>query len=711
MLAQGFWPDGDVRPGRRRRGARPAAGAPGAVVHAVVRRRRYGALGRCSACPRRTRCTGSTCPAGASSGRPCWCRSCCRPWWSAWPSGSCSGRAGRWGSSASTRPPSAIVAGLVFFNVAVVIRAVGAAWESLDPRPGAGRGDARARPRGRCCATVTLPALRPAIVSAASVVFLFCATAFGIVLTLGGVGTPPSRPRSTCSPRACSTCRPRRPCPSCSWWSWSACCGLTQRLRAVPGPERRARRRPAPAGPGRGDLPGCCRDRAAARLSSRRRSSPWSAGSLRVDGGWSLANYRALGTTGEQQALLVPVTDALVDLAAHGRGRDLDGPVHGAAGRPDRDPAVPVPRRAAGSAGGWTASSCCRSGVSAVTLGFGFLITLDEPPLDLRDSPAAGARSRRPWWRCRWSCARSSRCSPASTTGSGRRPRRWAPRRCAPLLTVDLPVVWKPLLAASGFAFAVSLGEFGATSFLARDEHPTLPVVIFRLLGHPGELNYGMALAASVVLAGDHGAGGAGRRAAPRAVRGSVLMAPDAQPATTSPCPTTACRPSSTSPSTCADGEVLAVLGPSGCGKSTLLRAVAGLEPLAGGSVAWDGADLAGVPTHKRGFALMFQDGQLFPHLTVARNVGYALRLRRGPGHRGPGRGAAASWSVSRGTPTACPRRCPAASGSGSPWPGRWPSSRGCCCSTSRSRRSTPDSASGWPASCARSCARPAPPR
>ena len=80
-----------------------------------------------------------------------------------------------------------------------------------------------------------------------------------------------------------------------------------------------------------------------------------------------------------------------------------------------------------------------------------------------------------------------------------------------------------------------------------------------------------------------------------------------------------------------AAGQVLAVLGPSGCGKSTLLRAVAGLEPLTSGTVAWDGADLRGVPTHKRGFALMFQDGQLFAHLTVARNVAYALRLRRTP--------------------------------------------------------------------------------
>ncbi|WP_370288584.1 ABC transporter ATP-binding protein [Nocardioides sp.] len=76
------------------------------------------------------------------------------------------------------------------------------------------------------------------------------------------------------------------------------------------------------------------------------------------------------------------------------------------------------------------------------------------------------------------------------------------------------------------------------------------------------------------------------------------------------------------------DGEVLAVLGPSGCGKSTLLRAIAGLEPVAAGTIAWDDADLAGVPTHRRGFALMFQDGQLFDHLSVAANVGYAPRLR-----------------------------------------------------------------------------------
>lgn len=70
---------------------------------------------------------------------------------------------------------------------------------------------------------------------------------------------------------------------------------------------------------------------------------------------------------------------------------------------------------------------------------------------------------------------------------------------------------------------------------------------------------------------------------------------------------------------------VLALLGPSGCGKSTLLRAITGLETLAGGRISFDGTDLAAVPVHRRGFGLMFQDGVLFPHRTVAGNIGYGL--------------------------------------------------------------------------------------
>ena len=77
-------------------------------------------------------------------------------------------------------------------------------------------------------------------------------------------------------------------------------------------------------------------------------------------------------------------------------------------------------------------------------------------------------------------------------------------------------------------------------------------------------------------------------------------------------------------------GEVFALLGPSGSGKSSLLRAIAGLEPCTG-DIAWDGDSVVRVPPHRRGFALMFQDGQLFPHLDVAGNVGYALRVAGTP--------------------------------------------------------------------------------
>lgn len=72
-------------------------------------------------------------------------------------------------------------------------------------------------------------------------------------------------------------------------------------------------------------------------------------------------------------------------------------------------------------------------------------------------------------------------------------------------------------------------------------------------------------------------------------------------------------------------GRVVALLGPSGSGKSTLLRAVAGLEPLVSGSIRWDGEDLADVKVHRRNFGLVFQDAQLFPTMTVGRNIAYGL--------------------------------------------------------------------------------------
>jgi len=80
-----------------------------------------------------------------------------------------------------------------------------------------------------------------------------------------------------------------------------------------------------------------------------------------------------------------------------------------------------------------------------------------------------------------------------------------------------------------------------------------------------------------------------------------------------------------------AEGELAVLLGPNGSGKTTLLRCLAGLEPLSGGRARLDGRDLSGIPPHRRGIALMFQDPALFPHRTVFENIAYAPLLRRRP--------------------------------------------------------------------------------
>ena len=84
---------------------------------------------------------------------------------------------------------------------------------------------------------------------------------------------------------------------------------------------------------------------------------------------------------------------------------------------------------------------------------------------------------------------------------------------------------------------------------------------------------------------------------------------------------------------TVASGETVAILGPSGTGKSTLLKMIAGLEPLDAGRVRFAGVDITRQPPEQRGFALMFQDFALFPHLDVQDNVAFGLieqRVARG---------------------------------------------------------------------------------
>ncbi len=406
------------------------------------------------------------------------------------------GEAGPLGFLGLDGTPVAILAGLVFFNVAVVIRTVGAAWETLDLRPGDAAAALGASP-AQVFRTVTLPALRPTIVSAASVVFLFCATAFGVVLTLGGTRY------SSVETEIYLLTKDLLDLPAAAALSilqLVAVVGLlviAGRLRAVPDPTV-SRVVARPVRPRRGDLPHL----AATGLLLVLVAAPivtLVVGSLRVDGAWSLELYRALQTEGSDQALAVPATTALLNslrIAVDATWMSLLLGLLVAVAVTRRSHSRPE-RRIRGVLDG---VFMLPLGVSAVTLGFGFLITLDRPPLDLRDSailvPIAQALVALPL------VVRT--LVPVLAGVDDRQRQAAASLGAGPLravLTVDLPAVRTPLLAAAGFAFAVSLGEFGATSFLARADRPTLPVVIFRLIGQPGELNYGMALAASVLLA------------------------------------------------------------------------------------------------------------------------------------------------------------------------------------------------------------------
>ncbi|HYF72070.1 MAG TPA: ABC transporter permease subunit, partial [Nocardioides sp.] len=381
-------------------------------------------------------------------------------------------------------------------NVAVVIRAVGATWESLDPRPAEAASALGASPV-QVLRTVTLPALRPAIVSAASVVFLFCATAFGVVLTLGGLRYSSVETEIYLLTTNLLDLQAAAALSILQLVAITVLLVVTGRLRAVPDPAlaRSTGRSPRPSA---GDWPGVV----ATGLVLLLVGAPLTAlvaGSLRVGESWSLGNYRALDEVGAQQALLVPVSDALVTslrtaVDATWMSLSLGLLVTVVVTRRSRSR---TERRVRGLL---DALFMLPLGVSAVTLGFGFLITLDEPPLDLRDSlllvPIAQALVALPL------VVRT--LVPVLGGIDDRQRQAAASLGAGPLrtfATVDLPVMWRPLTAAAGFAFAVSLGEFGATSFLAREDNPTLPVVIFRLIGHPGAMNYGMALAASVVLA------------------------------------------------------------------------------------------------------------------------------------------------------------------------------------------------------------------
>ncbi|MFM9454233.1 ABC transporter permease [Streptomyces europaeiscabiei] len=384
----------------------------------------------------------------------------------------------------------AILLAHVFFNYAVVVRTVGGLWSQLDPRQEEAARMLGASPSA-AWRRVTLPALAPAVAAAALMVFLFTFTSFGVVQILGG---------PTFSTLEVEIYRQTSeifdlPAAAVLTLVQFVAVGLILAVHA---------------------------------WTVRRRET-----ALRlVDASLTARRPRGVG----QWALLGGVLATVVVLILLPLGvlveRSLDAPGFGyykALTRDDSGIFLVAPIEAVGNSltyalaataialliGGLAAAALTRRagrlvrgfdallmlplGVSAVTVGFGFLIALDEPPLDLRSSwilvPLAQAlvgvpfvvRTMLPVLR-----AVDQRLREAAAVLGASPWRVWR--------EVDLPMVRRALLIAAGFAFAVSLGEFGATVFIARADNPTLPVAVARLLGRPGDLNYGQAMALSTIL-------------------------------------------------------------------------------------------------------------------------------------------------------------------------------------------------------------------
>ena len=392
----------------------------------------------------------------------------------------------------------AIVLALVFFNVSVVTRTVGMAWEELDPAVEEAAADLGASPL-RTFATVTLPRLGPALASSAIVVFLFTATAFGVVLVLGGARF------GTVETEIWTLTTQYLDLPAASGLTVVQIAFVVLLLAAAGGVRSRPELRVPDSGrpPRRGD-------RAiigAAIVIGGLLAVPVIAlvvRSLLGPDGWTLEHWGALaglgagaGTGGPSIAVspLEALGHSLVFAAA---GTVVAMSVGlGASVLLSRRPRSASGRRLIGALDGVLMLPL---GVSAVTLGFGFLIALDRPPFDLRASPilvpiaqalvAAPLviRTILPILRGVDPLLRDA----AADLGA-------SPGRV--LWSVDLRLAARPVIAACGLAFAICLGEFGATAFLSRPDEATLPVVIERLASHPGPGNLALANAAAVLLA------------------------------------------------------------------------------------------------------------------------------------------------------------------------------------------------------------------
>jgi thiamine transport system permease protein len=389
----------------------------------------------------------------------------------------------------------AILLAHVFFNYAVVVRVVGGLWGQLDVRY-----EQAARTLGasgwRAFRTVTWPLLRPAVVAASVLVFLFTFTSFGVVLLLGGPGT------TTLEVEVYLRTAELLDLPGAAVLAvlqmvlLGVVLLVSARVQAR-GAVRLALRAPSAVRGARVRRPG-----QAALLGSVLLvvtvllvlpPAALVAGSFRVRDGWGLDWWRALSSVDAGTTRYAAPLDSVRVSLQYAMVTAVQAVLIGGLAAC----AIAYARSRSGRL--LDAAAMLPLGTSAVTVGFGMLLAFGRPPLDLRGSwmlvPLAHTlvavplvlRTVLPVLR-----AVDPRLRQVAATLGARPARAWR--------TVDLPLLGRSLAVGAGFAFAVSLGEFGATAFLARSGTPTLPVQVARLLARPGEEPYGAAMALATLL-------------------------------------------------------------------------------------------------------------------------------------------------------------------------------------------------------------------
>jgi len=382
----------------------------------------------------------------------------------------------------------AVLLAHVFLNVAVVVRVVTGVWQQIDPQAMAAARSLGAS-RLRAFADVVAPRLLPAVAAAAALVFLFCTTSFGVIVILG------DGKLSTLETEIYQQGIGYFRIPEAVWLSVLqlllvvAALALTRILAGRQRPALSDRGWP----PARPDTwPLRCAVAAVVVWALAWLATPIVSlllRSLRPGGRWSLAGYRLLlgEATGQSGAgsLWYSVTSAVAAMAI----ALTVGTV-----------AAVTLVRVRGAVGALAAGlSILPLGISAVTLGFGYVLLTAELPREVAASPliipcvqaliviplviglVAPALAQVP----------ARRRDAAAVLGAG-------PVRI--FCTVDLPMIRRPLASAGGFAFVMAIGEFGATTFLARADTTTLPVLIGTLMSRPGADNLAAAMAASVIL-------------------------------------------------------------------------------------------------------------------------------------------------------------------------------------------------------------------